>query len=46
MLCVDGEMLVASGLMFFCVWHMQDEANSYYEIFMFSFFILMKCFKT
>lgn len=37
MLSVDGEILIASGLIFFCVWHMQDEANSYYEI-LFSFF--------
>ena len=45
MLSVSGETLIASGLIFFCVLHMQDEANSYYEILCFLFFILMKCFK-
>lgn len=45
MLSVDGEILMASGLIFFfCVLHMQDEANSYYGI-LWGFFILMKCFK-
>lgn len=46
MLTVDGEIFIASGLIFFCVLHMQDETNSYYEILCFLFFILMKRFKT
>lgn len=39
MLSVDGEILIASGLIFFHVWHTQDEANLYYETLCFLFFL-------
>lgn len=37
MLDVDGEILIALRLIFFCVWRMRNEANSYYEILSFLF---------